>query len=91
MWRTVKVLRPAKVTEATGVPRFCREIRPSYGGFAPRGWQRGQDVFRKGCPSDGVCKLLIVNFELSMVVLLLYLLTCLAYGGVRKFCDWRDR
>jgi len=77
MWRTVKVLGPAKVTEATGVPPFCPEIRP------PRGCQRDQDVFRKGCPSDDVCKLLMVNFELSMVVLLLYLLSCLAYGGVR--------
>ncbi len=82
MWRTVKVLRPAKVTEATGVPRFCPEVRPPNGEFSPRGCQRGPDVFRKGCPLDGVCKLLIVNFELSMVVLLLYLLTCLAYGGV---------
>ncbi len=78
MWRTVKVLRPAKVTEATEVPPFCPEIRPP-----DRGCKRDQDVFRKGCPSDGVCKLLIVNFELSMVVLLLYLLSCLAYGGVR--------
>jgi hypothetical protein len=82
------VLRPAKVTEVTGVPPFYREIRPPDRGLV---CQPGQDVFRKGCPSGGVCKLLVVNFELSMVVLLLYLLTCLAYGGVRKFCDWRDR